>query len=486
MGSRRYNRRLRRMEKRKRRKREFCQSFNAEDTVLDFDKLYKSGLSCKENVRWKASTQKVLYDILLHTFHTKQEIMKGKRLHHGFVVFVILERGKAREAYSIHIRERALQRALSDYVLMPFIKRSIVDRNCASIKGRGEIYAEEALKTDLRKYYKEHGDNDGWILFWDGSKYFQNIIRSYIEDEFSCVGDDVIQGIIKQFSDAYSVYEWFADGRGYGLGTQFVQVAGIYAMSHIDHHIKECEPDGDKSTRYMDDTYLIVSKNEKDEKLDKYIKMFEDGGFPMNRKKCIAVPINKPFVWLKKLYSLSDTGKVVVRIGYKAVTRERHAIMTRMEWVNNGKISFFSYCNQVRSWLINVRKHYQSPAPCLVIERTFQHCYFRLLDDGRSQYAKRINRLIANLNGQKVVLLIHIGTLYMAFNKDVLVMSNALEKRSKVHFYINEKKIGSLIAEMDRLCINYVIAKENTKDEITIIKRLSVLNSYGYYLNVSN
>ena len=411
------------------------------------------------------------------------EAVRGKSVHHGFVVFTLMERGKAREAYSIHIRERVLQRVLSDYVLMPFIKRTIVGRNCASIKGKGEIYAENALKIDLHDDWKKRRSNDGWVVFLDVSKYFFNINRETIRKEFSCIGDGGIQNVIKQFSDAYSVYEKFSNGIGSGLGTQFVQISGIYAMSKIDHHIKECEKGGRKSTRYMDDTYIFTTNENKEKTLKKYIEKCESLGFPMNKEKCVAVPVNRPFVWLKKLYTLTDTGKVVVRIGYKTVTRERHAIMARKNWVNQGKISYFSYCNQARSWLINVRKHYRSTAPCLVIERTFQYCFYRLLEDNLSGYAKKLNNLIGRMKNENVVLLIRVCTLYMAFGNDAAVLSKVFGKKNKRQFYIEENKLKKALVKMENVCLNYIVAKENLKDELSVIWRVSSLNSYRYFLN---
>lgn len=468
--------------KRKRKKYAFCKSFKSEDTITNLDNLYKSGLLCKHGVRWKASTQKFLYDILLNCYRVKQEVVKNKKVHHGFVVFTLVERGKAREAYSIHIRERMLHRNLSDSVLMPFVVKSIVSRNCASIKGKGEIYAEDALRKDLRRYYNKHHDNKAKIIFLDASKYFCNINRKTIKEKFSLIGDDVIQRVIKQFSDAYGVYKKFNNEKGYGLGTQFVQIAGIYALSPLDHHIKECEKGGGMSTRYMDDTYILTEEGKEKELLEKYMRKSEGLGFPVNRNKCITTPVSKPFVWLKKLYSLTETGKVYVRIGYKTATRERHAIMSRKEWVNEGKISYFSYVNQVRSWLINVRKHYDSTAPCMVIERTFQYCFYRLLEDNKAPFIKRLNKLIKTLKNENIVVLIHVCTLYMTFDNDAAVLSRVMGKKPKDIRYVNEGNIKKAIDVLEQKGVNYIIVKETIKDKLAVSYRIKSLNAYKHYL----
>ena len=477
MHSRRYKRRLRREEKRKKKKQKFSKSFKSEDTITNLDVLYESAFLCKKGVMWKASTQKFIYDRLLNCYEIKSDVILQKKIHRGFVIFTLIERGKPREAYSIHIKERALQRTLSDKVLMPFILKYIVDRNCASIKGKGEIYAEKALKIDLLKHYKKYGNN-GCIVFLDMSKYFYNINRQSIKEDFSCVGDDNIQNVIQQFSDSYSIFECFDNEIGYGLGTQFVQISGIFALNKLDHHIKECEIDGDKSTRYMDDTYILSID---DTILDKYVDKCEELGFKVNKDKCVALPINKPFIWLKKIYSLSDTGKVTVRIGYKAVTRERHAIMTRREWVEDNRITYYSYVNQVRSWLINIRKHYDSSAPCLVIEKTFQYCFYQMLQNNKAEYIRRLNKLLKGLEKENVLVLVNIATLYMAFRRDARVLSNVLKKPCKEIRYIEETKIHRTIRELDDKSISYVCVKANEKDMLDIKENLKVFNMYKNY-----
>ena len=58
---------------------------------------------------------------------------------------------------------------------MPYTKRTIVDRNCASIKGKGEKYAENALIEDLYSFFLKYKSNRGYVVKWDASKYFDHI-----------------------------------------------------------------------------------------------------------------------------------------------------------------------------------------------------------------------------------------------------------------------------------------------------------------------
>lgn len=171
--------------------------------LTDLDILYQSGKKCAKGVRWKASTQKYLYDNLLYAFLSKKKLQGRKKIHEGFVVFRLIERGKEREAYSIHIRERVVQRTLSDYALMPYVLDNIVDRNCASIKGKGEIYAERALKQDLYTYYIRHGTNKGFAVKLDASSYFNHIPQSAMIIEFHNIDDNLTQHLVLEFANSY-------------------------------------------------------------------------------------------------------------------------------------------------------------------------------------------------------------------------------------------------------------------------------------------
>lgn len=458
--------------------KDFIDSLKSDDTLMNIDTLYRSGKLCAQGVRWKASTQKYLYDNLLFAFQAKQKIIQRRKVHDGFVIFTINERGKEREAYSIHIRERVIQRVLSDEILMPYTKRTIVDRNCASIKGKGEKYAENALKEDLYSFFLKYKTNRGYVVKWDASKYFDHIEQDKMKREYYVIPDEIVRWLVTQFADAYKNCEKYKDGIGMGLGTQFVQLSGIIALNKFDHFIKEKVEDGKFSTRYMDDTYLLTTKEHKGEKLELGIEKLKQEGFDANRDKCRIYRIDRGFIWLKKVYRLTDTGKVLVYLGQKTITRERHAILDRRKWVNNGKTTYFSYENQARSWLINIRKYYNSLSKCEEIERTFQWCFYRLLEDNENLFIKRLNKLIKALENENVILFIKVCTLYMVFNEDVNVLSNVLGRTKK---YISEDRFKKTKNILDNEDVSYVVAKCNEKDNIDISLSLKELNSYDYF-----
>ena len=67
-------------------------------------------------------------------------------------------------------------------VLLPAVKRKIIYDNGASIKGRGISHSRKQFEVHLHKYYAEHGNN-GYILFGDFTKFYDNIIHEIAKRE---------------------------------------------------------------------------------------------------------------------------------------------------------------------------------------------------------------------------------------------------------------------------------------------------------------
>ena len=134
----RYQRRkVKRDEARLRRSKE-CGDF---DEVFSFRHLYLSGKKCCKGVYWKNSTQRYIGNIIPIIAKTHRELQNGTFKHRGFHAFTIMERGKKRYIRSVHITERAVQKCLCDYCLVPIYSACFIYDNSASLKHRGMDFA---------------------------------------------------------------------------------------------------------------------------------------------------------------------------------------------------------------------------------------------------------------------------------------------------------------------------------------------------------
>ena len=134
-----------------------------------------------------------------------------------FYEFDIRERGHDRHIKSVTVRERGVQRCLCDYALVPAVKRSFIYDNGASMENKGYAFAIRRMETHLRQYYRKYG-NDGYVLLFDFSKFFDNVSHAVIEQVIDrAVSDRETKNVAMQ------MVHMFGD-KGLGLGSQVSQI----------------------------------------------------------------------------------------------------------------------------------------------------------------------------------------------------------------------------------------------------------------------
>lgn len=326
------------------------------DEVLHPDRLYDAFMQCQRNVNWKASVQSCHYDLLFRISDIIRKAEKGESLRHGFMCFVIMERGKLRHISSVHINERIVQRSLCDNVLVPICFRSITYNNSASVKGAGIRRSEEQMKEALRKYYRKFGTNEGCIVLTDAEGYFDNIVHSKIENIIAVfVSDEEAQTLFNEFTDAFNeIHDEEHQGKGVGLGSQVSQISGVMMLSGNDHYL--CEQLSDKvvfTGRYMDDSACHTRTKEDAKSVIRIQEeKYRELGLSINMSKTVILPLSKPFIWLKKKYIFSNNGRVRVLLTGKSAKRERATLRKYRHWLDSGKADEI----KVKNWYVAWRK----------------------------------------------------------------------------------------------------------------------------------
>lgn len=141
----RYQRRKAKRDEARLRRSKECGDF---DEVFSFRHLYLSGKKCCKGVYWKNSTQRYIGNIIPIIAKTHRELQNGTFKHRGFHAFTIMERGKKRYIRSVHITERAVQKCLCDYCLVPIYSACFIYDNSASLKHRGMDFGSVGLGLD--------------------------------------------------------------------------------------------------------------------------------------------------------------------------------------------------------------------------------------------------------------------------------------------------------------------------------------------------
>lgn len=315
------------------------------DRLIDMNNLYEAFQKCKKGVRWKESVQKYEAHLFRNLAKLRRSLINGTYKQKPFYEFDICERGKPRHIKSLHISDRVLQRAFCDYVLMPELKKYLIYDNGASIKGKGIDFARKRVEIHLEKFYRKYHTNKGYVLIIDCKKYFDSIDHmEFIKFVADRIEDERVNDLL------YYLIKEFGGDKGFGIGSQISQVAGVCYLTEIDNFIKNVL--GKKFYgRYMDDLYIICkTKKEAKRILETLQKEFKDVKININKHKTQIYRIDKGFVYLKIRHILKRSGKII-RIPCKASIRRERRKLIKLFKMN---IPLIDIENSYKSWRGNI------------------------------------------------------------------------------------------------------------------------------------
>ena len=339
----------RRVAKRQEKKREQYPEAEDFEAVFSYKNLYAAYKCCRRGVAWKASVQKYIAQAPTNLCATYEQLMSGRYKSPGFFEFDIYERGKKRHIRSTVIGERVVQRCLCDNSLVPLLGRTFIYDNGASMKDKGYDFAIRRMTEHLRKHYRKHG-NEGYILLFDFSKFFDNVshavVKKIIRKEIS---DIRLCALAEHFVDVFGDV-------GLGLGSQISQVLALASANRLDHYIKEVLRVKFYG-RYMDDGYLIHrSKDFLTKCREAICCICEELGITLNKKKTQIVKLSHGFTWLKVRFFITEKGKVVKKIYKRSVTKMRAKLKKLKRIYECGGMAFEDVYATWQSWSAYARK----------------------------------------------------------------------------------------------------------------------------------
>ena len=276
--------------------------------------------------------------------------------------FVIKERGKKRNITTNIMVDKTVNHLLCDEILSPAISPFLIHDNGASRKNKGVAFSRKRLEVHLHKYYREHKNNEGYILLMDFSGYYSsipykkclqvmnNLLRN-VNNEDKAMTMWILQNIFQVFSIESN------KDRGINIGSQPSQNIGIAYPSRIDNYIKivkSCKYYG----RYTDDSYIIhESKEFLNEVLDGVLKIADKLELVINPKKTYIAKLSQTFKFLQLKYSLTETGRIIRRINSKAITRQRKKLKAYKRLLDNNRLTYKEIENIFKGWMASNYKN---------------------------------------------------------------------------------------------------------------------------------
>lgn len=322
------------------------------EILTDMNVLYESFQKCKQDVYWKSSIQRYEANLLSNLNSIRKQLINNTYSIDTYAEFTVNERGKIRHIKAPTIKDRIVQRALNDYILEPAIKPYLIYHNGASIKGKGVEFTRESLVCDLQEFYRNSGDNNGYVVKGDISNYFGSIEHNKLIDSLQNIILDI--RTIKLLEKIVN-----SNGKrvGLGLGSPTNQLLGVYYLTPLDNfctNVKGCKMYG----RHMDDFYIIHKDKQFLKEL--LLEIEEESkklGLKLNERKTQIIKLSKGFTFLKQRVILTDTGKIIQIPCKENIARERRKLKKLHKKYVNNEISLKDIEDSYRSWKGGIEKY---------------------------------------------------------------------------------------------------------------------------------
>lgn len=312
----------------------------------------------RRGVMWKFSPARYDQNYIKNCTESSKRLMQGKNVCQGFYSFGIIERGKKRDIHSVHYSERVIRRSFCVNCLVPILSHNLIYDNGASLKGKGISFATKRTAAHLHRYYREYGDNEGYVIVVDFRKYFQNIRHDRLFEMLDrCITDERLRAITKQFILAGDADKPRAErGRGLFIGPEDSQILAISFPNRIDHYIKE-ELRCKRYERYNDDSIIIVrEKADAQRILKNLLSLYDEAGIIPNPKKTQIVKLSKGFTYLKTKYYLESNGRVVMKPCRDCIVRQRRKLKKFRRFMDQGEMTLKQVTQSYMSWRGFIRR----------------------------------------------------------------------------------------------------------------------------------
>lgn len=350
------------------------------DTCFSEECLHEAFIDIRGDIHFKYTVQNYRLNELKEIATFRERYANGTFSFSESRPFRLLERGHERLIHPIVFRDRVVIHSFCKHVLLPKLTPYLIYDNCASLKGKGIDKSLDRMRVHLKRYFFENNTNKGYILQGDGRKFFDNLRHDVILDmvrdklteeelsflalilkeneiDVSYMTDEEYAGCMDKVFNSleYTTLRFKKTGekmmpKSVGIGSEASQIIGLYYLHRVDNYIKIVR--GFKYyARYMDDFYIIYKDKETLKALLKELKIkYREIGLEINEKKTQIRKLDKPIVFLKTVYTLTDTGKVIMRKCKGTFIRERRKLKKYAAKLDSGEFDYPMIESQYRSW----------------------------------------------------------------------------------------------------------------------------------------
>lgn len=338
--------------------------------------LYDAYLRTMKSGHWKPDQIKTEMQFLSVISNLSNDFRNHSYVPDKTNEFILNERGKSRFITSETTRDKIVGHHLCDFFINPAIENKLIYNNGASRANKGTSFTRENLIKHLRRFYNQHGSNNGYILLFDYSKFYDNLRHDYLLEELDKYVDDSVLEIIRakltrsEIDVSYmsddeidAIMDGIYNSLDYlnvdkslltgektikkhmNIGDQISQSSGVLYPNKIDKYITIVLGLG-LYGRFMDDGYIIHEDKDKlFDVLEGIDKLSSEIGLHLNRKKTRICRLDDNWTFLKIHYSLLATGRIITKIDNATLKRamKRNAKVAKY-------IPLYNFENYYKSW----------------------------------------------------------------------------------------------------------------------------------------
>jgi hypothetical protein len=300
---------------------------------LDFNNIIAAGDKCRKGKIWKDSVAGYMMNQLTNANRLKTSCLNGTYKVQNYSQFTIYE-PKKREIQETRYADRVLQKAIIKSYLYEAMTKGFIKENCACQKGKGTDAARYILKDNLQRCFRKH-KTSACVLKIDIKDFFGSTLKSVVCEAINKrTQNEYIEYL---FREAVYKFKGKSEGIGVGLGSEVSQIAELAVLDGLDHFIKE-KLHIKYYVRYMDDFILIHPEKEYLRFCYNEILLFLKSLFlNANKKKTQIFLVTQPIKFLGYSFRLTETGKVVIKVLPKKLTKRKRIVRKQIQDFLEGK-----------------------------------------------------------------------------------------------------------------------------------------------------
>lgn len=393
----------------------FIEMDTTKEKIISISALNASFKKCRRGKMWKRSVQDYDLNMIRYNYILHNRLSHSEYQAAPCSVFQIRE-PKLRTIQAPALVDRIVQKSVMDHYLTAETRKYMAKESYACQIGKGTDRAREALKENLRRYYRKHG-REGYVLKID--------IKSY----FGTIDQETLTAI----NERYIKQKWIRHvvqcnaaptngDTGLGLGSETNQEEALLYLTRADTYIKYvlgCK----YYVRYMDDMILILTtRQEAREVLEKIETMLKGTlKLSVNRKKTQIYRIQDHYTFLGFRFTLTDTGKALMQICKSNVKDEKRKLKKQFARMD---------LDEVEQCFYDWKNHAAKGDNYFIVKRMEGYFMNRMAKERekekeRERQAARVEQLIADMD-------------YMAMMTDVELLGTE-EKESESEAAENEQ-----------------------------------------------